>query len=551
MGGRPGQRIPPAVLNALAGGTVGPAAAVFGAGPAPGALAHGRDAGWRVAGAPPPAGGRGLRVLCVVTTSALRDRLSGRLPGRSTGGSAGARSAGAGGARPLFVAGVSAACGAAGIGLAVLTILVVVGWVAAPHPGIGLIGVLRTAAVLWLVGHHVTVQVSGAGRIGMLPLGLVLLPALLLRRAGRSLVKSHQVSGLRQVLAVALSVAVPYALLAGALALASRSRLAAASLPQAVLAAFCIALVAAGFGAARALAPWAQLGALMSPRSRSVLAGTAGSLAVLIGAGATATALALAGDVHKFGAVYRLLDPGVVGAVLLLLAQLAYLPNAVLWVIAYMLGPGFAVGTGTVVAPTGSVIGALPAFPLLAALPGGGHGTGPAWLAAVLLALPYLAGLVGGLMVARLAPTAVLEAAPIRGFCCGALTGLALGGLTAFAGGPLGDGRMAAVGPSAWQVATVAALEVGIAAAITAGAANWLHVRRHWSPEAGLAVPAGAPRSGRAPAGASRFGRASGGVGSVPGLTETGPNVIYLDRWADDEEPAATAPRPAGPSALP
>ncbi len=49
-----------------------------------------------------------------------------------------------------------------------------------------------------------------------------------------------------------------------------------------------------------------------------MLAGTAGALAVLIAAGAMATALALAGDVHRFGDVYRELDPGLVGAGLLL-----------------------------------------------------------------------------------------------------------------------------------------------------------------------------------------------------------------------------------------
>ena len=64
-----------------------------------------------------------------------------------------------------------------------------------------------------------------------------------------------------------------------------------------------------------------------------------------------------------------------------------------------MLGPGFAVGAGTVAAPTGSVLGPMPAFPLLAALPAGAHGSGPGWLGAVMLAFPYLAGAVGGLLV--------------------------------------------------------------------------------------------------------------------------------------------------------
>jgi hypothetical protein len=437
------------------------------------------------------------------------------------------------GARRLLAAGVSGACTAAGLGLAVLTVLVTAGWIAAPHVGLGLVGVVRTAAVLWLVAHHVTVQVHGAGRIGMLPLGLVALPGALLWRAGRSVVRGYPVTELKHVVTAALAVAVPYAALAGALAFGSRSALAAASLPQALIASFLIAVVASGFGAARALGPSAQLGTLVSARTRSVLVGTAGSLAILGAVGAMATALALAGQLHKFSAVYQLLDPGAVGSGLLLLAQLAYLPNAVIWAIAYMLGPGFAVGTGTVAAPTGSVLGPMPAFPLLAALPTGGHGAGPGWLAAVMLAVPYLAGIVAGVLVVRLAPASGLESAPIRGFCCGLLTGGVLGVGAAFAGGPLGDGRMTAVGPSPWQIATVASLEVGIAAAVAAAALNWWYLRGRWPADASVPAPKDRPSTSVA---ADRDGDA---------------HVIYLDRWAREGDGTPSAKRPRGPSALP
>jgi len=470
-----------------------------------------------------------------VTTSALGDRLAGSGQGAADGGPS------PGSARPLLVAGTLAACSVTGVGLAVLTILVLVGWIAAPHPGLGLVGVLRTAAVLWLVGHHVGVQVSDAGRIGMLPLGLVLLPGALLWRAGRWLVRGVVVASPAQALTAALAVAVPYSLLAGGLAAASRTALAAPSIPQAFVAGFVVAAVAVGFGASRALAPWSQLGALLSPRTRSVLAGAAASLAMLGAAGALLTAMALASHVREFGAVNGLLAPGIVGAGLLFLAELAYLPNAVLWAIAYMLGPGFAVGTGTIVAPTGSALGQLPAFPLLAALPQNTHGSGSTWLAVLVLACPYLAGALGGLLVARIAPTPVLEAAPIRGFCCGALTGAVLGVLAAFAGGPLGDGRLAAVGPSAWQVAVVAALEVGIAAAVTAGAANWRYVTAHAASETSYPPTGPGPRSGW-------HGRRSGIVSRRP--DQDSRNVIFVDRWAGDQADNPP-PRSRGPSVLP
>jgi Family of unknown function (DUF6350) len=488
-------------------------------------------------GAPPPAWRKELPGLVLVTTSALGARLAGPGQGSAEGGLSPDQ------ARPLVVTGAIAACSAAGVGLAVLTILVLVGWIAAPHPGLGLTGVLRTAAVLWLVGHHVGVQVSGAGRIGMLPLGLVLLPGALLWRAGRWVVRRHAIVTPVAALAAALAVAVPYTLLAGALAAVSRTALAAPSVPQGVVAGFVVAAVAAGFGATRALAPWAQLGGLLSARTRSVLAGTAGSLALLGAMGALLTALTLASHVREFGSANGLLAPGVIGAGLLFLAELAYLPNAVLWAIAYLLGPGFAVGTGTIVAPTGSAVGPLPAFPLLAALPHGPHGSAPAWLTVLVLAGPYVAGAVGGLLVVRIAPTPALEAAPVRGFCCGALTGAVLGVLAAFAGGPLGDGRMAAVGPSAWQVAVVAALEVGVAAAVTAGAANWRYVMANG---AGGRITDSESDPGRR---ASWPSRRSGMVPRRP--DEDSRDVIYLDRWAGDQEEDPPSGRSRGPSVLP
>jgi hypothetical protein len=462
-------------------------------------------------------------VWSLVTTSAERIRPAARRvnPGGDDGGGSRLTTS-------LAFAGVRAAGGAAAAGLATMTILVVIGWIAAPHPRLGLIGVVRTASVLWLVGHHVAVQVKGAGRIGMLPLGLVLLPGALLWRAGRSVVRGKDVTGPRQVTSAALAVAVPYGAIAGFLAVGSRSALATASLPQALFAGFAVAFVAAWFGAARAVTSWRKLGALMSSRSKSILVGAAGSLTVLGAAGMLTTAVTLANHERQFTAVYTLLGPGLVGTGLLLLAQIAYLPNAVVWAIAYMLGPGFAVGAGTVVAPTGSVLGPVPAFPLLAALPTGSHGSGPGVLVAAMVAIPYLAGAIGGLLVVRLVPQVTIDGAAIRGFCGGALCGIVLGVLAAFAGGPLGDGRLSAVGPSAWQVAAVGTLEIGIAAAVSAGAARWWSGRSRWYSQ---------PPQQADPRPASQTHPA----------TDDG-HVIFIDQWATQQEHGK---RSTGPSDLP
>jgi Family of unknown function (DUF6350) len=475
-----------------------------------------------------------------------------RLAGsRRPGAGAGVGLAPSGAGRPLAVTGAIAACAAAGTGLAVLTLLALAGFIAAPHAGLGLPGVLRTAALLWLIGHHVGFALPGVGRIGMLPLGLVLLPGALLWRAGRWVVRTGGVRRLRHVGYAAVALAVPYAMVAVAFALASSSARATPSLPEAVVCPFLLALIAGGLGGARQLAPWHQLAGLLGDRLRSLTVGTAGALAVLAAAGGLLAGVSLALHLSEFKAVNAILAPGAVGAALLLLAQLTYAPNAVVWAISFALGPGFAFGTGTVIAPTGSALGALPSFPLLAALPPGAHpGVSqgvPPWLSLAVLVVPYLAGVLGGLLMTRAAPGLALETAPLWGFACGTLAGCVLAVLAAFAGGPLGDGRLAAVGPSGWQVGVVASLEVGVAAAVTAGIANWLR-RRAIRASAG---PAAAPAAASARPRPAMTALPGPGPGSA---AEDDGHTIYVNPWAGPADQATGRARPAaphGPSSLP
>jgi hypothetical protein len=163
----------------------------------------------------------------------------------------------------------------------------------------------------------------------------------------------------------------------------------------------------------------------------------------------------------------------------------------------------------------------------------------PGWVSVAMLVVPYLAGAFGGVLVVRAAPSPAAEVAPLWGFACGAATGCVVGILAAFSGGPLGSGRLASVGPSGWQAGLVATLEVGVAAAVAAGAANWLRLRR----EPGLA----AALERATPARAGDGFRARAGDGGDDG------HHIFVDPWADDEETRHDTGRraPPGPSELP
>ena len=396
-------------------------------------------------------------------------------------------------ARPLYVTGLVAALWCVGIGLAVLTTITLLGWIAAPKTamGDGLSGVFRTAVNFWLVSHHAGFS-YGQGRVGLLPLGVLVLPGVLLYRGGGWMIR---VAGLRRrprtaVVHVAVALAAPYAGLAALLAFAASSDEVRPAAWQALVGGFLVAAVAGGLGAARAVVA-AQVAAeargervrsglgallrLLPERPRSLVIGVAGALGVLLACGAVLVGAAIAMNTAGADDLYDMLAPGVVGGVLLLLVELAFLPNAVVWGMAYAVGPGFSVGAGTSVSPTGVFLDVVPAFPPLAALPQ--PGPAPA-LSLLALAAPFVAGAVGGVLTIRSLPSPVAEGAPLWGFLSGALTGAVAALLSALSGGPLGGGRMATVGPSAWQVGLLAALEVGISAAIAAWVANSMVLRR-------------------------------------------------------------------------
>ncbi|MEV4292070.1 DUF6350 family protein [Nonomuraea bangladeshensis] len=466
--------------------------------------------------------------------------------------------------RPLPVSGMLAAACTLGVGLAALTTLTLVGWIAAPRGalGAGLPGVFRTAAQLWLAAHHAGFAIPG-GRVGLLPLGLTILPAMLLYRAGRWMARDadlrlrlparlpknsprEQARARRraQLVLVAqagVSLAAPYALLAGLIALVASNEITQPFLGEVLLSHFVLAFLAGALATARMIGPWRVMLRLLPERVRALTVGTAVATALLLVAG---LALVLVAVVLNFGQVKQLSDvlsPGFVGGVLLALLQLLYLPNAVIWASSYISGPGFAIGADTLVAPTGVQLGTVPSLPLLGALPE--SGPVPAWMMAV-IALPFAAGAVAGVFVARISPSPSYEAAPLWGFLTGVSAGVVAGVLAALSGGPIGGGRLATVGPSPWEVALSVALEVGVASGISAGVTNLLLLsKRARTPLDKAAVPVRKAGAAIAKA-ASKVGLAEADPRPLPGhwmdATEADTQEIPVirDDWQDEHATA-------------
>ena len=148
----------------------------------------------------------------------------------------------------------------------------------------------------------------------------------------------------------------------------------------------------------------------LSPRARLVPRCALRSPCVVALAVDFGTAVNVSSQLH--------LDAG--EAALFLVATVLVLPNAVLFSGSYLLGPGFAVGAGTAVTPTGVALGALPMFPLLAALPDNGSAAG--WTAG-LMAVPPLVAAVGAARAQRRHPTVRWEEGALRGCTGGVLAG--------------------------------------------------------------------------------------------------------------------------------
>jgi hypothetical protein len=389
-----------------------------------------------------------------------------------------------------------------GLGIALVPLMLL--W--AVHFGLAVDAALflRTAADAWLLGHGVDLVVQldavtaeqtglpGAGDafpITIALLGFALISVAFARRIGRrSAAEGHSFTG--GIAAVAVYAVVGFVLASVAGVDGARSSLWQAAL----LPAF-------------AMAVGVVIGAVTETLRDDPMTDAAGGLvrrrvaelppalvdgvrvAVRIGAGAAFGLLAVAGvlvavlitiDYATIAGLYQSLGSGIDGGIALTVAELSLIPNLVIWGAAWLLGPGFAIGAGSSVAPSGTLIGPLPGLPLLGALPNEAQPLGALWLV-----VPVLLGFVGAWLVA---PSVLSSSSPaaespsewnpraghdvrsawwfpaVIGVGSGAVAGLVLGLLAWWSGGAVGPGRLAEVGPDPWAVAGVAALVFGIGA---------------------------------------------------------------------------------------
>jgi len=153
------------------------------------------------------------------------------------------------------------------------------------------------------------------------------------------------------------------------------------------------------------------------------------------------------------------------GEVGLIVGQLLFLPDLLVWALSFIAGPGFQVAAGGTVSVSGAAPGLLPMIPALGVVPS--DGLYPAAATLVLL-LPLAAGVLvawhAGRQWSRLARWQD-KASTVT--CAVVLVDLVVLGAALLASGPAGSARLVHVGPQPWVLAGAMLVELVIGAGLT------------------------------------------------------------------------------------
>lgn len=399
-----------------------------------------------------------------MTDLLTRPRHSSSLPGRDAAG-------GTPPSRPLWLtAGVAGPLAALGVLVGCMAVALV-GWFSSEAGAFGdTRDALRVGADAWLLGHGATLSLPDA-TITAIPLGLTWLAGYVAYRLGRWAAATSQVDDAATVALGTVVLAGGYAVVAVVTAVLASLPVAQPSIGRAVVGGALVGGLGGGLGLLLASPVRAEVTGRLPEPVRAVARGALGVALLLTSAGAVLTATALLLDLGAAATVLSRLHADGWDAALSTVLVAAAAPNAALLGAAYLAGPGFAVGTGTLVSPTAVVLGPVPAFPLLAALPG--EGQTPAW-ATALVAVPVLLAVLAGLLTSRRHPAPGYGTATVRGLGAGLLGGLLTAVLMLLAGGSVGPGRMSEIGAPALEVLAITPVACGLGAVLgTLLATGW------------------------------------------------------------------------------
>ncbi len=360
---------------------------------------------------------------------------------------------------PLAV--VLAAVGAAAAGWIVVAAPVVVASLTGPPRALA--SGLKLATEVFLLGHGAG-AVIGTTTITLMPLGLtallILIQSGLAGMAARQAVLAHESDDLplevrqRLLPQLVLTFSGTYVLTVGSVAflLSTPTQVAKALLGAAILAGLS-SLVSmsrvVGWDAMRTWPQWAK---------RVQLAAAAGVSTVVLG-GTVALVTALYLGRARMAEISTSLGADPVGGLVLIIGELAYLPNLVLWAVSWVLGAGISLGDGSVVSPTLTQLGLLPAVPVFGAVPAQSSGR---WVLVAWLLVGVGAGVVAAWTAVAPRRRARFDETSLVGGLVGVLAGLIVTLVAVVSRGNLGVGRLVNLGPRPFELFVMSCSLLGI-----------------------------------------------------------------------------------------
>ncbi len=353
-----------------------------------------------------------------------------------------------------IAAGVGAVA-AAFVGWVLMAGFAVVGWFAS-DPG-SLSGALGVGTQFWLLANGAGAQL-GTSQLTVIPWGAAAVHAWMLSQVAGFAVRQTPRRGPASAAWVVAVTSATYALVVVVVALLVGQPDNAA---RGAAVALIVAAAATGWGSCHAVSynptaawpPWARA------LPRAVLA----AWLVMVAGGAAALMAALVARLDRVEQLTVALDPGVAGGIALLVVQLAFLPNLIIWASSFTLGAGFTLGTGSVVTPAESQLGLVPGIPVFGALPVDGPGGD---LQLLWLGIGVLAGAAAAWCVMRARPAARFDETSLVGGLAGLVAGLLFVPLGWASVGDLGTLRLAGMGPQLTSLTVMATTTMGLSGVI-------------------------------------------------------------------------------------
>ena len=268
-----------------------------------------------------------------------------------------------------------------GLGILIPFVFGLVGWASLTGVNSTPVAIWQLAVQCWALGHGLPLHVSLGDSSAVLsnelatfdltlaPFGFAIVTALLGRRAGRRLTGSDDATFVVGLLVFFMGALVLVTLLSGHSSVVGFD---VVSGTIRILAPFVVGLLIGWrpWEADRvSRLPIPQIPVAWRDVVETGLRVAGFALAGLVAISAFALfALLLLGFSTEI-ALYESLHSGILGGLVVTAAQLAFVPVALVWTIAWIAGPGFTLGTGAIVSPFATTVGAVPAIPILGAIP--------------------------------------------------------------------------------------------------------------------------------------------------------------------------------------